>query len=178
MGITPNAGSLYETLKATAKVAEASSVPTQFTEDIDRMQFADILGPPGTTTPFYRAEPIIAHLALPHIRPSVLYVFGGRSPLSSPKLREAKLERTGVGIGGSGGAEAGHVKNVILAKSGHLVPMEDVNGCAEATSTWLEKVAERWKQDEAKYQTRWEEKSSKEKVTVTSEWVEKVKALL
>jgi hypothetical protein len=121
-GITPNASSIRDILEQTAKTAVASSTSTQIIEDIDRMQFANVLGPPGTTTPFYRAEPIIAHLALPHARASVIYVFGGKSPLSSPELRSAKSERTGVGIGDSGGALVGQVKQVVLPKAGHLVP--------------------------------------------------------
>jgi hypothetical protein len=88
-------------------------------------------------TLFYRAEPIIAHLALPHVRHSVIYVFGGKSPLSSPELLSAKLERTVAGIGGSRGAVVGRVKQVILPKTGHLVPMKDVHGCANATSLGL-----------------------------------------
>jgi pimeloyl-ACP methyl ester carboxylesterase len=158
--------------------SEPNTASAQIQEDIDKMQFADVVGPPGTTVPFYRAEPIIAHAALPHIRPSVLYVFGGRSPLSLPELRASKLERTGVGIGGSGGFEAGKVKEVVLPKSGHLAPMEDVNGCAEATFAWLCSVAERWKTREARFLASWEEQSLKEKATVSSEWVEKVKSLL
>ncbi|KAK5736707.1 hypothetical protein LTR17_007211 [Elasticomyces elasticus] len=52
--------------------------------EVDRLTHPDILGPPSSVTPFYRAEPIIAHMALPHVRPSVLYIFGGRSPVSLP----------------------------------------------------------------------------------------------
>lgn len=65
----------------------------------------DIIGPPHAIYPFYRYEPILAWNLLRHIRPPVLYLFGEKSPFSSPQGREEKLERTGSGIGGNGGHE-------------------------------------------------------------------------
>jgi hypothetical protein len=177
-GFAPNVSSTKKTSKPTVEQDAKTSVSTQMTKDIDKLQFADVVGPPGTTMPFYRAEPIIAHMALPHIRPSVLYVFGEKSPLSLPQLRNAKVERTGVGIGGSGGAKNGQVCQTVLPRCGHLAPMEDVNGCAEAASTWLGQMTQKWKTDEAEFLASWTGKSSREKATVTTEWVEKVKSLL
>jgi pimeloyl-ACP methyl ester carboxylesterase len=59
---------------------------------------------------------------LPEVKPSVLYVFGGQSDASPPESRLAKMETTGTGVGGSGGADAGKVQEVVL-DCGHLVGM-------------------------------------------------------
>jgi len=65
------------------------------------------------TDPFYRSEPPRTFYNLEHLRPSILYIFGGQSPLSQPDWRKAKMERTGTGVGGSGGADEGKVKEKV-----------------------------------------------------------------
>jgi hypothetical protein len=177
-GISPNEGTIFATSAPASETAVHSFMPAQIMEDLDRMQTTDVVGPPGTTTPFYRAEPIIANLALPHIRPSVLYIFGGRSPLSTSELRNSKTERTGVGIGGSGGMRFSKVKGIVIAKGSHLVPIEAVGGCADVTAPWLGEVAAKWKTDEAKFMADWEAKTVKERSMINTEWVEKLKSLL
>jgi hypothetical protein len=177
-GILPNSDSIQETLASASETAESGSTPAEIMEDLDRMQTTDVVGPPGTTTPFYRAEPTIANLALPHLRPSVLYIFGGRSPLSTPELRNSKTDRTGVGIGGSGGMKRNKVKGVVVAKGSHLVPLEAVGSCADTMAPWLGEVAARWKADEATFRADWEAKDAKERSTINTEWVQKQKSLL
>ncbi|KAK5716989.1 hypothetical protein LTR17_016206 [Elasticomyces elasticus] len=141
--------------------------------EVDRLTHPDIIG--GTVTPIYHAEPIIAHIAQPHIGPSALYIFGGRSPVSLQHQREDKLSRTGTGVGGSGGAEAGRVKSTLIAKAEHLIPMEAVDLCAQAITPWVVEQVERWRADEAKLSLGWAERSLKEKTTVSEGWT---KALL
>ncbi|KAF1984194.1 alpha/beta-hydrolase [Aulographum hederae CBS 113979] len=147
-------------------------------DGLDRSEIPDLVGPPDATVPFYRAEPVIAYLALPHIRPSVFYVFGEKSPLSAPELRRSKLERTGTGVGGSGGAKAGRVADVEIARGTHFVPLERVAECAAAVFGWLGGESSRWKIDEERLVAAWEAKSAREKATVTPEWVDKIKSLL
>lgn len=55
--------------------------------------------------PFYRPEVATTFSNLPHLRPAVLYLFGGKSLMSQYDAREAKVAATGVGYGGSGGSE-------------------------------------------------------------------------
>ena len=76
----------------------------------------------GETYPFYRPEAPAVFNELQRLRPGTLYIFGEQSELSPPDWRKQKMERTGTGVGGSGGAEAGRVKEVILEDVGHLIP--------------------------------------------------------
>jgi hypothetical protein len=145
---------------------------------VDEHDIPDVIGPEHATSPFYRPEPIIAHLGLPHLRPSVLYLFGGKSPVSIPELRDAKLRRTGIGINGSGGAKKNRVKGVVVAKGTHFLPMERIEECADAMSVWLEDEISKWKIDEARMIETWERKTLKEKATVSPEWMEKMKSML
>ncbi|KAK3292013.1 Alpha/beta hydrolase family-domain-containing protein [Chaetomium fimeti] len=96
---------------------------------------------------FYRPEPLQAFARLPELRPSVLYVFGGKSEMSRPEERRAKMERTGSGLGGSGGVAGGRVREVVL-DCGHLVAMERVGECAEAAGGFLGAELERWGAEE------------------------------
>lgn len=93
---------------------------------------------------FYRPEPLHAFARLPELRPGVLYVFGETSEMSSAAERRAKMERTGCGVGGSGGVAKGRVKEVVL-DCGHLVAMERVGGCAEAVGGFLKAELGRWR---------------------------------
>lgn len=95
-----------------------------------------------------RAEAGITLRNLPFVRPSVFYVFGGKSPMSSARLQRQKMETTGTGVGGSGGVEAGKVESLVLPHVGHLAPFEDVEACGEAAAVWLGKWMEGWTREE------------------------------
>ncbi|KAH7411908.1 putative toxin biosynthesis protein [Phaeosphaeria sp. MPI-PUGE-AT-0046c] len=138
----------------------------------------DVIGPENATSPFYRAEPVIAYSALPHLRPSVLYVFGAKSPLATAKLRHAKLERTGVGISGSGGAKKGRVKEVVISAATHLLPLEKVEECADSMAVWLEDEVGTWVAEERRLREEWDTKTMKEKTTVSAEWIERIRSML
>lgn len=124
----------------------------------------------GYTYPFYRPEPAAVFNDLPRLRPSALYIFGGKSDLSTPDLREQKMERTGTGVGGSGGAEADKVKEMVFEDVGHLVPMEAVARCATAAGEWLASDLKRWRSEEAVFKREWEAKDRRAKFTVSEEW--------
>jgi hypothetical protein len=72
--------------------------------------------------------PALAYELLPYIRPTVLYVFGSKSQMNVPARRTEKLQRTGIGHGGSGGAAAGSnvVRAEVLEGTSHMVPLERV----------------------------------------------------
>lgn len=120
--------------------------------------------------PFYRPEPPAIFNDLPRLRPSVLYIFGGQSDFSRPDLRKQKMERTGTGVGGSGGTEVGRVKEVVFEDVGHLVPMEAVGRCAAAAGEWLASELKRWREEEAEFKREWETKERRERFTTSEEW--------
>ncbi|GAM83571.1 hypothetical protein ANO11243_015590 [Dothideomycetidae sp. 11243] len=91
---------------------------------------------PSRALPFYRPEPASVFARLPNLHPGTLYVFGAHSDLSTTVDRAEKLALTGTGVGGSGGAREGRVKEVVL-DAGHLVPMERVGETASAAAEWI-----------------------------------------
>ncbi|KAI4161137.1 MAG: hypothetical protein L6R39_000097 [Caloplaca ligustica] len=128
----------------------------------------------GETYPFYRPEVASTFKRLPYLRPSVLYVHAGTSDLSAPELREQRMNTTGVGVGGSGGAVEGRVKQVMFEDAGHLMPMEIAGKLADVTTDWLAQEIERWKEQEKAFQEQWSRKSRLEKQTVSAEWKRRV----
>lgn len=124
--------------------------------------------------PFYRPEPLKVFRQLPELRPSVLYIFGEKSVLSTPILRQGKMERTGTGVGGSGGVSAGRVKEVLL-DCGHLVAMEKVTECADAITAHLSSELERWRQEKKEFEDHWNKKTRREQITIDEEWSKRVK---
>ena len=120
--------------------------------------------------PFYRPEVPAVFNDLPRLRASTLYIFGGQSDLSAPDMRKQKMERTGTGVGGSGGAEADRVKEVVFEDVGHLIPMEAVGRCAAAAGEWLASDLKRWRGEEAEFKREWEAKERRAKYTISEEW--------
>lgn len=128
------------------------------------------------TYPFYRPEPVQIFEHLPHLRPSVLYIFGGKSDMCLPFMRADKLAHTGTGVGGSGGVAAGRVREVLLEPFGHLLAQEAVNECADAAACWLAPELHRWRDEEESFAAAWSKKSKIEKMTVDKQWLENVPA--
>lgn len=124
---------------------------------------------------FHRAEPGIVQEYLPYIRPSVLYTFGDASPISTVSTQENLVNRTGAGLGGSGGIKAGQVAKVLLQEGGHLFPMEKVKACAELVSAELDKRLGQFKSQEIFLQRQQSAKSERDKLVVSKEWQEGVK---
>ncbi|EFW23238.1 hypothetical protein D8B26_006739 [Coccidioides posadasii str. Silveira] len=119
---------------------------------------------------FYRPESPRMFTFLRYLRPSVFYIFGEKSDMSKPEFCQEKLETTGVGVGGSGGAKEGRVDAYTLKKVGHLIPMEAVKDSAELSATWLGKELERWRREEEILWKQWEGKSKVERMTIDDEW--------
>ena len=124
--------------------------------------------------PFYRPEPLQAFNRLPELRPGVLYILGGKSEYSTPEQRAKKMGRTGSGVGGSGGASAGRVKEVIL-DCGHLVAMEKVGECADAITAFLKTELQKWNEDKEAMQKYLSSKTALNRVTIDEEWKTKIK---
>ncbi|KAL9031710.1 MAG: hypothetical protein Q9196_000258, partial [Gyalolechia fulgens] len=141
---------------------------------VNRSTHPDLDLEAAETYPFYRPEPASTSKKLPYLRPSVFYVHGGKSYISAPELREQRMSTTGVGVGGSGGAVAGRVKQIILEGGGHLMPMEMVGELADATAEWLVEEMRHWRQQEGTFQAQWSRKSKLEKQTVSEEWKRRI----
>lgn len=126
--------------------------------------------------PFYRPEGARIFSQLPHLRPSVLYIFAGKSDMCIPEMRADKLNNTGTGVGGSGGVAAGRVRDVFLENFGHLLAQEAVNECADAAGEWFGGELKRWKEEEQELEkvTGWKGKSKVEKATVDEEWKRRI----
>ncbi len=120
--------------------------------------------------PFYRAEAPQAFFQLQELRPSVLYVFGGKSEVGGRDACQAKMEHTGVGVGGSGGAPAGRVKAVVFEDIGHLIAMEAVERTADHASPWIGNEIKLWREDEEEHNRTWGPKPLREKQTIDEKW--------
>ena len=121
-----------------------------------------------------RAEPGITSRNLPFLRPSVCYIFGKKSPMSSPQLQAQKMSRTGTGVGGSGGVPAGKVIKVEI-EAGHLVVMEAVDQCAGISAEWFGRWLGEWKDEEEMVKKRGSRKSERGMMAVSEEWKEVMK---
>ncbi|KAJ9142468.1 Alpha/beta-Hydrolase [Pleurostoma richardsiae] len=125
--------------------------------------------------PSYRPEGPLTFSRLRHLRPSVLYVFGGRSDISGPEQRRQKMDTTGTGVGGSGGTACGRVKEVVLEAAGHLVAMEAPGTCADHAATWIGRELVNWREEEEEHNA-WCRKELLDKQTLDAVWVEHVRA--
>ncbi len=85
------------------------------------------------------------------------------------------MKRTGVGIGGGGGAKAGQVTKILFPNSGHLLPMENLTECAEAVSAELGKRLNQFKMDEAFLDNHQSGKSERDGLVVSKRWQEGVR---
>ncbi|KAJ5916595.1 hypothetical protein N7504_000610 [Penicillium tannophilum] len=151
--------------------------PTSNTPPHDDLLYPDIIGPPETTTQFYRYEPILAWKMLKHLRPPVLYVRGQSSPIASPETRERILKRTGAGIGGSGGVKALRVEEEIIPGS-HQLPLEKVSETAAAVGPWISNSVRRWKDDEARIAEGWACRPMSERLKSMADWVPKLEKMM
>ena len=142
-------------------------------EILNRDLVPDLSMKSPTRFPFYRAEPPNTLDRLDQLRPTVLYIFGAESPMSTPEARQLKMQLTGTGLGGSGGAKDGKVKEVVLDGIGHLVAMEASERCADATAAWLGQELKRFNVEKQEY-LEWTKKSLSEKQTLTKEWEKRI----
>ena len=129
----------------------------------------------GLKAPFHRPEPHITFNMLPNLRPSVLYIFGEHSDMSTAPLRKGKVENTGTAPHGSGGAKAGKVEEVLLMDTGHLIAMEKVDETASNAASWIGKRMAEWNTDEAALKKYWDSVPEKEKYTLNKDYMEGLK---
>ncbi|KAH7121511.1 Alpha/beta hydrolase family-domain-containing protein [Dactylonectria macrodidyma] len=132
------------------------------------------LNPHFPTHPFYCPQGTSTLTRLPNVRPSVFYIFGGKSNISSQELQDEKMALTGSGVDGSGGHTKGRVKKAVGKDNSHLIPMEDPAFCALVAADWIKAEIERWWVDERSYED-WTRRPMEEKTMLSSDWERHIK---
>jgi hypothetical protein len=105
---------------------------------------------------FYRPESLITFAQLPHLRPSILYIHGSRSPMSSssPPGRQNLFSSTGTG---NVGVAAGKVDEAIVPGGGHLVVMKQPTWMVEdVVGPRISEEMRRWGETERRELEEWE----------------------
>ena len=119
---------------------------------------------------FYSPVPYSTLKMLQFIRPPVQYVFGGTSPMNPQFTIDQKMAITGSGVGGSGGAAKGRVKQITLPKVGHLVAMEAPIETAKGAAEFIGWTMKEWRVEARNYDE-WRKTGTKvSKQTVSEEW--------
>ncbi len=131
----------------------------------------------GVMAPIYRPEPGSVFAELPHLRPWVLWVFGGASYMSLEAMREEKVRATGTGVGGSGGVAAGRVAQVVGEGWGHLIPLEAPSFVAAAAADSAAATVRRWRDEERAYEA-WTKKPLAEKSQIRRETIDAITDVL
>lgn len=114
---------------------------------------------------------------LDHIRPSVLYVLGGASPIQNDLVRAELLHRTGAGVGGSGGVKVSQAEEVVIEGFGHQLPLERPKETASAIAAWIGPVVRAWEKDETQVAHKWRHQSPSERLTLPAEWITMLESL-
>ena len=140
---------------------------------INRDLVPDICLENPITHPLYRPEPPNTLARLGELRPSVLYLFGETSDMSPLLFRKQKMDTTGMGVGGSGGAKEGKVKEILMKGLGHLLAMEAPAQCAEEAGNWLGREVQRLAKERESYQE-WTKRSLASKSTMSDEWKKRI----
>lgn len=144
-------------------------------ESMDRLLSPDLDPKIEGQQSSHRAEGVITMRNLPHLRPNVLYLFGGKSYVSSETEQMEKLLHTGVGVGGSGGSKTGRVKRAVFGENSHLLPFEAPSKCASVIAEWLMAYLNEYKATEEFYKTYGSRKSDKGMLVASQEWKDLVK---
>jgi pimeloyl-ACP methyl ester carboxylesterase len=112
---------------------------------------------------------------LPDVQPSVLYLFPGMSPLTTPANVKEKVERTGSGLYGSGGEKYGRAAGEVVKGVSHLAPFEKPDLCAEKTAAWLKKDLDGWRR---RSEMEWMGRDTKsvDQLKLSKEWMKQTKA--
>lgn len=106
---------------------------------------------------WYQAAPPQTALRLGELRPGVLWMTGADSMVCPPETNRERMETTGYGWGGSGGAKAGRVEEFVVAGTGHLLAMEKPAVVAERAAEYLGREVARWRREEEVYRKEWVE---------------------
>ncbi|KAK1817849.1 hypothetical protein LTR12_007720 [Friedmanniomyces endolithicus] len=120
--------------------------------------------------PFYRGEDVHIWQDLPRLRPGVAYIFPSSGPMTDARSTDARVERTGIGPGGSGGAKEGRVVETVMECVGHLLPFEGPGQCAVIAAEWLAKDVKAW-EARREFARKHRDDRSIDMVALSEEWV-------
>ncbi len=120
--------------------------------------------------PFYRGEDVHIWQDLPRLRPGVAYIFPSSGPMTGARSVDARVERTGIGPGGSGGAKEGRVVETVMEGVGHLLPFEGPGQCAVIAAEWLAKDVKAW-EARREFARKHRDDRSIDMVALSEEWV-------
>lgn len=164
-----------------AREGDVDFSSAEFTLDnpkVNRRTHPDLTPYPQPQEPFYRGESTIVHNQLPHVRPSVFYIFGEFSFLTDDAIIEEKMALTGSGVGGSGGRAEGRVASVMVKKAGHLIPMEKVEESADHIGKWIGEEMVRYRDWEDKTQREWGSLKGNERSVLSERFTEELNRLM
>jgi pimeloyl-ACP methyl ester carboxylesterase len=145
--------------------------------DANWIKYPDAPKDMKTVHPFYKAEAMNFWDELPHIHPPVLYVFPDTGPMSTKEVMDGKVNQTGNGVGGNGGAASGRTSKVVMKRAGHLVPFEDPGRCGRICAEWLEKEVKAWAQRRDFEKANRDDKSV-DRMALSEEWMRNSEAWL
>lgn len=155
----------------------------KFDKNHDDAYYPDLDPEPLQTHGFHLDEPNLVLRNLPRIRPSALYVFAEKSPMSLPSMQDEKMALTGIGVGGSGGTKNGKIEKVVLPGIGHFFPLKMVTQCADVATNWLSKQMKEIEIKEWRLVSEEDQKSDLKGMRVSvawqtqlQEWIEKPSA--
>ncbi len=156
----------------TGQRVRSSTPPTELAQ-IDKSKLVDadpsIIASDTSKFAFYRPEGNSCMDRLPNLRPGAMWIFGETSDVNPPDVRQEKMDLTGTGTGGSGGAKTGRVQSVTIEKLGHLVPMEATTRCAEIAADFLAKDLDVWREEERLFRA-WAARPDREKQVLDEDW--------
>lgn len=122
-----------------------------------------------------RPECLITIRNLPYVRPSVLYIFGAKSPLFLQHWQDRKVNATGTDTGGNGGVAEGMVQKKVLENDGHLLVFENPGESADATADWIQRWHASWLEEEQLIRDHKDPKPDGAMLRTSAAWVEAVK---
>ncbi|KAK0286342.1 hypothetical protein LTR91_012481 [Friedmanniomyces endolithicus] len=124
--------------------------------------------------PFYRGEDVHIWQDLPRLRPGVAYIFPSSGPMTDARSVDARVERTGIGAGGSGGVKEDRVTKNVMEDVGHLLPFEKPGQCAVIAAEWLAKDVKAW-QERRELARKHRDDRSINMLALSEEWVRQAK---
>lgn len=169
----------------TTTTAKFQSIVAQIRENFDTRQrdgririnrdtHADIEPLISANLPLYRAEPPETFRRMRTLRPSALWVLAEKTFLDVDHLRAA-INRTGTGVGGSGGVAEGRVKEVVLPNVTHQFPFTAVAETSDACAAWLGTEMRRFRHLEDEWEKKRALMPESDHLNLNKRWVDTIK---
>ena len=124
---------------------------------------------------FSRSECGVTFNNLPHVRPAVCYIYGSNSQFTSAEKIQAIEDRTGTGIGGNGGIDAGQVQSHVFENGGHFIPFTHVEELAVVIGKFVGESVRRKMEQDAFWRDYDSQKSARDRLVVSEKWIHEVK---